>query len=326
MSTAYECILLMLNTYVISASINNPIEVLLDALAFVFVAKIDEEIVKSSWWDPENRWLTAGAMEVVMAKTVRFRHMASLHIFSEVYDIPIDELRDACDEDRTLLKNLEVADEDSVNPKYLTKEERVLQLFKEVAKNKNNVNAIDEYEKPTVYFGIIETIMGYFGFASPVFMNFRSYRTWSRWSKILFLARVPELDDLFEVDKNGDSVLSCTLADIEPTKETNFANFYPEEEGLSRKQLFFRHIVDVLCNDLSRGLRNSLRRGQDFPFVRIIFHIIDAGVQIFGYLFQLLFPVWLSFMIYDTLDQLLTGECKDTVSDALKSIFLGRNF
>jgi len=155
--------------------------------------------------------------------------------------------------------------------------------------------------------------------------SFRSYRTWSRWNKVLFLAQVPELDDLFEVDENGDSVLSYTLADIEPTKEMNFANFYPEEEGLSRKQLFFRHLFDVLSNDLSRGLRNSLRRGQDLPFVRIIFHIIDAIVQVFGYLFQVLFPVWLLFMLYDTLDQLLTGECKDTVSDFLRSLFQGSN-
>jgi len=56
MSTAYECALSMLNIAVIRSTYDT-MEIILNALAFTFIALIDQEIVKSAWWDPKNRWL-----------------------------------------------------------------------------------------------------------------------------------------------------------------------------------------------------------------------------------------------------------------------------
>ena len=55
----------MLNIFVI-INTNEVIEIVLNALAFIFVAQIDEDIARSGWYDPDKRWLTAGAMETAM--------------------------------------------------------------------------------------------------------------------------------------------------------------------------------------------------------------------------------------------------------------------
>ncbi len=57
--------LTVLNIYVIIYT-EEVMEVVLNALAFIFVARIDEDLAKSGWYDPEMRWLTAGAMGTAM--------------------------------------------------------------------------------------------------------------------------------------------------------------------------------------------------------------------------------------------------------------------
>lgn len=249
-----------------------------------------------------------------MSSTVRLRWMSSPSLFAENYGIDEESLRNACDHDKTFLQNLKLAQEDEMNPVYLTKEERVLNVFREVAKENNNTNAMDEYKKPRVYFGVIETMMGRLGYASPVFMNFTSYRTWSRWSKILFLAPVPDLDNLFESDEGGNSVLSSYLGVIEPTKDRNFANYFPHEDGVSKVSLLFRHIRQVLKHDFIRGVDNSLRSGQSYRCFRVIFHVLDTFTQAWAYFFQLFLPMFLAFAIFFICYQLHTRKCIGIVS------------
>jgi hypothetical protein len=45
----------VLNIYVI-LNTDEPIEIVLNALAFTFIARMDEDLVKSGWYDPEKRW------------------------------------------------------------------------------------------------------------------------------------------------------------------------------------------------------------------------------------------------------------------------------
>jgi hypothetical protein len=58
----------VLNIYVILFA-DDTISVVLDALAFIFIAQIDEEVAHSGWYDKNFRWLTAGAMEAAMQST-----------------------------------------------------------------------------------------------------------------------------------------------------------------------------------------------------------------------------------------------------------------
>merc|ERR1740139_1188348 len=159
----------MFNVFLI-LNTDDALGVLLDALAFVFVAKIDEEIVNSSWWDPQSRWITAGTTEVIMARTIRLRSLASPSLFSTNFGVPRQLLIDACGEDENLFKNTEVAKSDADDVKYLTNEERVLHLFRDAAKERGNKNALDEYRKPTKYFAVMGPVFGYLGIATPVFM------------------------------------------------------------------------------------------------------------------------------------------------------------
>ena len=55
----------VLNIYVI-LSTEDAIEVVLNALAFIFIAQIDEDLAKTGWYDGDKRWLTAGAMQTAM--------------------------------------------------------------------------------------------------------------------------------------------------------------------------------------------------------------------------------------------------------------------
>jgi len=283
------------------------IDVILNALAFAFIAQIDQEIVKSAWWDPKNRWVTAGAIEVIMASTVRLNLMASPSLFHKKYGIDQDLLEHCCEGDSTLLLNCIVARSDATDTDYMTNEERVLQIFREVAKETNNPNAMDEYKKPNVYFGVLESWMGHFGYARPVFMNFQDYRTWSRWNRILFLSPVPNLNEIFETDEIGNTVVSEHLDFIEGTRGgAPFANFYPDEDGLSKTNMLFRHI---LKNDLVRGIRNSLRHGQSYALLRVAFYFLDSFVQIFAYLCQILLPLYLSYAFFLAIYPLIYHEC-----------------
>lgn len=67
-NTSYETLLSMLNIYVILLE-QSAIEIILNALAFAFIARIDEDLTKSGWYDPKRRWCTAGAMSVAMVST-----------------------------------------------------------------------------------------------------------------------------------------------------------------------------------------------------------------------------------------------------------------
>lgn len=61
----------MLNIFVI-INTAEVIEIVLNALAFIFIARIDEDIAQSGWYDPDKRWLTAGAMETAMQGALLF--------------------------------------------------------------------------------------------------------------------------------------------------------------------------------------------------------------------------------------------------------------
>jgi len=309
MSIGYESMLSMFNVFLI-LNTDDALAVLLDALAFVFVAKIDEEIVNSSWWDPQSRWITAGTTEVIMARTIRLRSLASPSLFSTNFGVPRQLLIDACGEDENLFKNTEVAKSDADDVKYLTNEERVLHLFRDAAKERGNKNALDEYRKPTKYFAVMGPVFGYLGIATPVFMTFQSFRTWSRWTKVLYLAPVPDLENVFDYDANEDThILSSMLHDIKSTKEKPFANFYPSEEGLSKNRLFVRHIISVLKHDLPNGLRSSRRQGEDHRVLRVIVYTFGYVMTVGAYLLQTIFPIVLAIAIGSTIYELFSKEC-----------------
>jgi hypothetical protein len=45
----------VINIYVLTQT-NEALEVVLNALAFIFIDKIDEEAARAAWYDPKKRW------------------------------------------------------------------------------------------------------------------------------------------------------------------------------------------------------------------------------------------------------------------------------
>ena len=98
--------------------------------------------------------------------------------------------------------------------------------------------------------------------------SFSKYYTWSRWEKVLFMAKIPDLDDFFDELESGEHVLSEDLENIIPQGSSGqsdeaFANFYPNEEGLSKSRIFVLRLAKNVRDDFWRGVWVSLSR--DMP-------------------------------------------------------------
>lgn len=72
----------------------------------------------------KSNQITAGAIEVIMASTVRLNLMASPTLFHKKYGIPLDLLEYVCDTDITFLLNSGVAIDDVLDTDYMTNEGR----------------------------------------------------------------------------------------------------------------------------------------------------------------------------------------------------------
>jgi len=249
LNTSYETLLSMLNIYVI-LNTDEPIEIVLNALAFTFIARMDEDLVKSGWYDPEKRWATSGCMTVCMQTHLKLSALRSRALFSKQFGIPEEMLKQVGNGDNKFLEDKGCAKLDSKDPRLMNNEEKIELMCSNIATDTANKSALDEYRKPNMYFGTIERTFSWCGFTYPVFERFTDFRTWSKWNNILFLAPVPDLDDVFD-DTNGDgnSFLSTEIDE----SSLSLANFYPNEDGVDAWTLFLRHFRDVLLfRDLVR--------------------------------------------------------------------------
>jgi hypothetical protein len=242
-------------------------------------------------WDPDKRWITAGAAEVVIRKSLHLSWLKSAKIFSKEFGITEEALLDACDGDVNLFKNLKVAQKDVVDRTYMTQDEIVYQQCIEAARRTNNKAALQELEKPAVYFGIFDKMFSTL-FASKtrgMFEKFSAYRTWSRWEKVLFMAPLPDLEDLLVLDRRGQSTVQDKFITVVPTVTEPFANFNPKEFATTPIQLFVNHVLDVITfRFMWRGLTQSW---EDEKYASFAFRIFDGFLEWMTYMTQLLFPL-----------------------------------
>jgi hypothetical protein len=147
-------ILIVINT-------DNAFEIVLNALAFEFIIELDELFLKTTWWDPDRRWISAGSLELVMQDLLIKRTLSSPEKFCKRFNIDKTILQSRIP-DPNLLKNKETALRDIQDPVYMTRDERIKFRCKTLAHALNNKNAIEEYKKPTIYLGILTQILSYF--------------------------------------------------------------------------------------------------------------------------------------------------------------------
>lgn len=64
-NSAFDCILYMLNVYLLFST-RSAVEILLNVLAVEWIRGIDESFCASGWWDPNQRYIKASAVEMVI--------------------------------------------------------------------------------------------------------------------------------------------------------------------------------------------------------------------------------------------------------------------
>lgn len=306
LSTSYVIVLSMLNIFVILYE-ESAIEIILNALAFAFIARIDEDLANSRWYDPERRWCEAGAVSMVMQTSLKLRWLSSTKLFSEHFQISEEKLLEACDGDPTFLFNTRVSNEDSTNLSFMTNVEKIKFMCAKIAERDGNHMALNEYRKPRIYFGMLERLFGrYFGL-NPVFERFTGYRTWSRWENVLFLSPVPDLESIFHKNSDGTITMSKSINQFAST----LVNYYPEEDGVQDWILFLRHFRDVL---IFRDLHRALKAVRRTCSVSVVIRIIDGIFNWGSYVIHIFFPLYLLSGFAETIVNLVTSECFHPIS------------
>lgn len=179
----------------------NIIDVILNALAIEFIHEIDERIANSGWYDENNRYITAGTMELVIQATLNLQDFDDVYETCDLFDIDVKDYHSNIGPHP--LKDVHQARRDDADTRFMTKKERIFNTVAEEARDLKNGFAIGTYKKAIVQFGIIDSLYGKLGLRSKgIFHRYLEYRTWSRWEQLVFLSYVPE-----ENDKPDDSEL-----------------------------------------------------------------------------------------------------------------------
>ena len=202
-----------------------------------------------------------------MQTTIDLRSLSSPAIFAETFDVSEEALNAACENESSLFQNKRLAEKDSREIDFMSDEERIEFMCGTIAENVGNRNAIEEYKKQKVYFGSIETLLGSWSLANPLFERMTAYRTWSRWEKVLFLSPVPDLDDIFEVDVKGICRVKQEVR--ENTSSRDLGN-YDQQSDEKEWILFLRYYLDVLIfRDAFRAMGPAWQIGKYRRYVQI---------------------------------------------------------
>jgi hypothetical protein len=293
MNTGYVCLLYTLNLFILFTT-DDVIEMMLNAMAVEFVLKMDEEFASTDWWDPDKRWIRAGALELTIGSTLRKSHLSSAVKFEKHYKISVGALTKVFGEDvvhKFLLQDEELAEKDRVNRMYLSPEDAINLKLADLAKKNNMGDAlVKQFVKPVVSFGVISRIVHYFApkqGPNTLFNRYSEFYTWSRWHTIMYsgLASLPSVESVYASEDNkkispNDHILN---------KEghiVSFANFSRNVEGMAAK-----YVVSILTGvEILRGPALFVKRGE---VIKFIYRSTDGVVMWFNVAVQCIFPVFI---------------------------------
>eukprot|EP00586_Coscinodiscus_wailesii_P020069 CAMPEP_0172493602 /NCGR_PEP_ID=MMETSP1066-20121228/25020_1 /TAXON_ID=671091 /ORGANISM="Coscinodiscus wailesii, Strain CCMP2513" /LENGTH=675 /DNA_ID=CAMNT_0013263825 /DNA_START=123 /DNA_END=2147 /DNA_ORIENTATION=- len=274
MNASYTCLLSMLNIYILTQT-NDALEILLNALAFFFIERIDEDIVRSDWYDPKKNWISAAAVQLVMQTNIDLRSLKSSKIFSEKFAIEQDILEQACDNDPRLFKNRSLAEMDRDNTAFMSDEERIEHMSGAIAERIGINYVVNEYKKPRVYFGIIERFLTPWTTTYPLFERTTSYQTWSRWEKVLYLSTVPNIDEIFSTDDDGAHRLNKDL-NMKQDEKREILNLQEDEDSRDWVR-FIQHYLNVISfRDMAYAMKPAWEVRN---YGSMLFRLIDGFVN-----------------------------------------------
>jgi hypothetical protein len=282
MNTAFECILYLFNLFIIFNT-NEILDVILNALAIEFVHQLDEEFRHSEWWDSGNRYMMAGAVELVIQSTLLINCLEDPERISAAYGIPVEQVIAACggaNNPTEGFNNLEQAQKDVKDIRFMTGGRALDQRCADVAEELGRKDAIEHYVKLPSFFGLEGKLMYYiFGTRRYGFFEKMEYmRTWSRWDKLLYLSELPP-DASWKDDEANKQIMS--------TYEDPF-RYHDLIAGSNPLLLFAQEVFETIF--LITMWKNAKMCLKNRNRMALLFRVPEAFLNSIMYQFQCLFP------------------------------------
>lgn len=277
-------------------------ELLLNCLALIFVAQIDEEFAGSLWWDIGMRWIKAASVELVLQNYINKPALKSAQLFAKRYGMNVDVLLEVSEGDKRLFKNRHVSEKDRKDTALMTTQERVDFMCSELAMLTRNPSAILDYCKQQYYFGefefyVMKRFYDCLGFINPeirltggVFNRYELYRSWSRWNDILYIGNLPDINIVLATISSVDAIGVETMEEISEDNEPNEDwNFDPEFTSSMRyfwTETFFRTLT---LQELMGKIMESIVEARPTD---VLFWIYDAFFEWWAFVIHIIFPIY----------------------------------
>lgn len=231
-------------------------------------------------WDPGNRYIKAGTIELIFQSSLKLNILRSGHKICRAYGI------DPVDYEATIgsldvgLSDVILGRTDDANPNFMSKNERLWALFADHAATVNNKRALDTFRYRPAHYGTIESLMYKAGcYDQGIFRRWLSYRTWSRWEQLLYLPVIPPAPKMTELAQESilfDRRTLCGLGN--------------EVAQRSVFDLFFLHILNVITfKEAVTSVSSVISYGR---YLQVPFRVFDAVIEWISYMLQLLFPLY----------------------------------
>jgi len=160
--------------------------------------------------------------------------------------------------------------------------------------NKIEQHIIDQYEKPTVHFGIMSSILQTIAPSkthNSIYKRYQTFYTWSYWEKMLYggLCPLPEEGACFNEKKNRTIAPKIGLGKDE--ENIIFDNFDKLHGNSSNEKVGYIWRV-LLGFEFVRGFKRAMKKKSG---IRMVFRIADGVMNWGNIAFQILFPLMMCF-------------------------------
>jgi hypothetical protein len=308
MNSLYISLLMTLMLFILFLT-DNTVDIILNALAIEFVAELDEELAEGDWFDPEQRYIKAGAVEMVIRATLRLEWLEIPRAFCAELDFPEDAYEEALGGNKMQsLWDLDTAYHDKSNPEFMSPKDRLWYQAGEYAINTGNKAAIAQFTERLEHFGMMDRVLQSLGILNVgIFQRYPGFACWSHWEKILYLAPCPLPGEKYNSDilaSNRDDKLSDNNSLSASQSRTTSRKFSLMKRGLGPSKSPYinfslttdysgltRFILDILYTVLLQAMifavKVACRRKM---FISAIFRLLDGIFEVFAYVYQVCFP------------------------------------
>jgi hypothetical protein len=283
---------------------DNPIDIILNAIAMEFVVYFGQEVARSVWLDPTTRYIRAGGVELVMRTVLDIRALKNVDTFARKFDIPKDLLMDTLSADdyspRDCLCNARLSGKDDQNPLFFDPKNQVWKLAEIYAVKSRNKQATWLFREKLSHFDVIARWLSLFNLDShAILRRFEDYHCWSRWEKVLFLSpcstvtRTSDTTYIVESIYRPPQLASTKIEDGEIFKTHAFSltSPYLNDTYESDRNVYERFMYDILRTLTFSAYFSSVRNAiKQRSVLGLLFRIVDGFVEWFSYAYLCLFP------------------------------------